>query len=423
LALRTERRRRGDLVAAAVVAVVVLAAVTLLWSTSEVVATTSEPAAGPAAPPPPAAGVPTAFVEAWRAPSAAAPVPLVSADAVVTADGSTVTGRGARTGAPVWTYARDIPLCTAAVGFAGADEGIGRVLALYTDAAGDDPAFCSELTALRPDTGERKATANPDARPAGRLLSAGTSVVATGPDYLEVLRSDLVKTLEYGQVLAPAQPDRQPRPGCRYGSVALVPGRLGVVERCPDETADRLTVLIPDGSEGADKPQPEFSVVLPGARATLVALSSEHAAVALPSPPRLVLVDRTGAQVEEIPLDRFGVTDAELAGDPPGGVAAVTSVGDRLTWWTGARTIALDGLTLTPAWSVDDALGPALPYGGSLLVPVPDGLAEVDTTGGGRLRTIPVARPDRQSPVRLAAAGEVLLEQRGTELVALRPAS
>lgn len=399
-------------------AVVLLSVVALLWSTSEVVATTSSPAAEPAAPPPAAGGVPAAFAEAWRAPSAAAPVPMATGAAVVTADGSTVTGHDALTGAAIWAYTRDIPLCTAATGFAGADEGAGRVLALYSD----NPGFCSELTALRPDTGERKATANPDARPGARLLPAGTSVLQTGSDYLEVLRSDLVKTLEYGQVEAPAQPDRQPRPGCRYGSVALVPGRLGVLERCPDETSDRLSVLAPDGSEGADQPQDEFSVVLPGPGATLVALTGEHAAVALPGPPRLVVLDRTGAQVDEVPLAPFGVTDAELTGDPPGGIAAVTPAGERLSWWTGARTIALDGATLTPAWSVDGALGPALPYGGSLLVPVPDGLTEVDATGGDQLRTIPVARSDRQGPVVLTAAGEVLLEQRGAELVALRPA-
>jgi hypothetical protein len=41
--------------------------------------------------------------------------------------------------------------------------------------------------------------------------------------------------------------------------------------------------------------------------------------------------------------------------------------------------------------------------------------------GGGELRTIPVDRPP--GPVRLATLGVMLLEQRGGEVVALRPAS
>src|SRR5699024_2888347 len=119
--------------------------------------------------PPPASGVPAGFTEAWRAPSGATPLPVVSAHAVVTADGSALTGHDPLTGAPSWTYSRDAPLCTVASGFPSTDGGVGRVLALY----GDGDRWCSELTALRPDTGARAAAANPDTRPGSRLLAAG----------------------------------------------------------------------------------------------------------------------------------------------------------------------------------------------------------------------------------------------------------
>jgi hypothetical protein len=412
--VRPERRRRGDLVAAAVLVVLVVVAATVLWGTGGVAGTTSAPAVAASAEPPPAADVPAGFTEAWRAPSAATPQPVVSARAVVTADGSTVTGHDPLTGATSWTYSRDVPLCTVAAGFPGADDGVGRVLALY----GEGPDWCSELTALRPDTGARAAAANPDTRPGARLLAAGSSVVGTGADYLEVLRSDLVKTLEYGLVNAPAQPERQPRAGCRYGSTALVSGRLGVVERCPDEFGDRLTVISPDGPDGADKPAVEFSVALSGIGATLVAMTSELAAVALPGPPRLLVFDRQGAQVDVVGLD---VPESDLASDPVGGVAPVRSDGQRTYWWTGSRTVALDETTLRPVWTAPDALGPALPYGGGLLLPVRDGLAEIDPNTGSALRTLGIARADPLGPVRLDAVGEVVLEQRGTEVVALRP--
>jgi outer membrane protein assembly factor BamB len=410
--LRPERRRRSDLVVAAALAVVLIGAVAVLWGTSDVVATTSRPAAAPVAPPPPAADVPAALAEVWRAPSGATVVPAVAGPAVVTGDGARVVGRDARTGEERWSYERDRPLCTVAPGFPRADDGVGRVLALYAGGSG----FCSELTALRPDTGARAGAANPDAHPGTRLLASGSSVVVTGTDYLEVLRSDLVKTLEYGAVPAAPQPDQQPRPRCAHASTAIGSDRLALVERCPGEPTDRLTVLAPDGEDGAEEPQEEFSSPLPGTGAVLLAVSAQHAAVVLPGPARLLVFDATGRQVGEHPLD---VPDAEIT-DPPGGAAAVETDGERFSWWTGSRTIALDARELTPLWSVPGTLGPAVAHAGALLVPVPGGLLVLDAAAGTAQRTIPVARPD--GPVRLASIGEVLLEQRGAEVVALHAA-
>jgi hypothetical protein len=396
-----------------VLALLLIGGAPVLWRTSAVVGTTSQPSATPIATPPAASGVPGGFTEAWRAPSAATPVPVVAGPAAVTADGSAVVGHDAVTGDARWSYARDLPLCTVGSGFPDADGGRGRVLALYAGGTG----YCSELTALHPDTGTRAATSNPDVRPGTQLLASGTFVLATGTDFLEVVRSDLVRTLEYGAVTTPVQVHRQPRPGCTYGSAAITTGRLGVIERCPGEPTDRLTVLSPDGADGAEKPQEEFSVPLPSAGAVLVALSADRAAVALPGPPRLQLLDRAGLQVGLINLD---VPDADLGHDPPGGAAATTD-GDRIYWWTGSRTVALDGTDLAPLWTAEDTLGPAVPYGGGLLVPVPAGLLELDAGRGTPVRTLPVSRSDPAAPVRPATAGEVLLEQRGTELVALLP--
>ena len=77
---------------------------------------------------------------------------------------------------------------------------------------------------------------------------------------------------------------------------------MAVLQRCPNEATDRLTVLIPDGAE-ADKPQEEFSVPLSVSNATLVAVSEDRVAVALPDPPRLEVLDRSGAQVGLVGLD------------------------------------------------------------------------------------------------------------------------
>lgn len=432
--VRPERRRRGDVIVGAVVAVLVLGAAVVVGLRSPVANTTVQLATTPLAAPPPAAAVaPTAFTEAWRAPSAATSGPVVAGPAVVTADGSTVTGHDARTGASAWSYTRDLPLCTAAAAFAQYEEGVGRVLALYENHTG----WCSEMTELRPDTGARarggdspRASArNTDLRPGTRLLSSPTLTVGTGGSYLEAFRSDLVETVEYGDLPTPVDNTKQPRPGCHYGSISLTAGRLGVVERCPNEATDRLTVLAADGPKGGDTPTAEFSVLLPGKNATLVALTPDpaggspdpariRAAVALSDPARLVVLDGAGATVATFPLD---VPAAELGGNPPGQAVDVQGDGTHGYWWTGSRTIALDAVDLTPQWTVPGSLGSAVAYGNSLLVPVPAGLADVDPGTGAVRRVIPVERADRSAPVHLATDGGVLLEQRGTEIVALTP--
>jgi hypothetical protein len=90
-------------------------------------------------------------------------------------------------------------------------------------------------------------------------------------------------------------------------------------------------------------------------------------------------------------------------------------------WSAGGTTVALDATQLIPLWTLHGTLGPPVLYGTGLLAPVKGGLADLDPTRGTTLRTLPVERAEPTAPVRLAAAGEILLEQRAGELAALRP--
>lgn len=415
-----ERRRPRDLVAAGLVAAGLAGLVVALAATSDVAGTASRPAAVAVAPPVPAAGAPAAFGTAWTAPSPGTPVPVVAGPAVVTAEGSTVVGRDATTGDERWSYSRDLPLCTVGAGFPGVD--VGRVLAVYAnedlggpETSGDGP-YCSEVTMLRGDTGARVGARNPDSRPGTRLLADDTSVLATGTDHLEVWRSDLVRTLEYGDVPAQEQVGRQPRPDCTNGSAALGGRRVAVIERCPGEQADRLTVLAADGEDGAERPEERFSIPLPGAGATVVAVSEEQVAVALPDPSRLVVFDATGTATSVTELD-----PPAAPADPPGGVAPTSADDSHRYWFTGSSVVAMDASELALLWTLPDALGPPVRYGIDLLVPVPGGLRVVDATRGTPGRLLPVDRADPAAPVGLAVLGDVLLEQRGDRLVALTP--
>ncbi|MDN5931250.1 MAG: hypothetical protein L0I24_09340, partial [Pseudonocardia sp.] len=92
-------------------------------------------------------------------------------------------------------------------------------------------------------------------------------------------------------------------------------------------------------------------------------------------------------------------------------------------WFTGSSVVALDATELALLWTLPDALGPPVRYGIDLLVPVPGGLRVVDAVRGTPGRLLPVDRPDPAAPVGLAVLGDVLLEQRGDQLVALTPAA
>lgn len=409
--IRPERRRRSDVIVAVVLALVLVGGAIVMWRLSPEARTTSDVATAPIPAPPQAGALPAGFAEAWRASSGATPAPVVAGPAVVTADGSTVTGRDARTGAAAWSYTRDLRLCSVSAGYSGLDDGVGRAIALYEGHTG----WCSELTEMRPDTGARTGARNPDMRPGTRLVANSTLIAGMTPTYLEVIRTPLVETLAYGDLPTPVQPAKA-RKGCTFGSTALTTGRVSLIERCPGEKADRLTVLL---SDPEDKAPEIFSVLLPGAGATLVALTPDRAAVALPNPARLLVFDQNGGQIGTYPLD---VPAADLAADPPGGIPAVQSDGPHLFWWTGTRTVALNSQDLTPLWIFPFALGPAAPYGNNVLVPVPGGLADVDPAHGDVRRVIPVERADRNAPVRIAALGDVLIEQRGNEVVGLVPA-
>ncbi|WP_028936821.1 hypothetical protein [Pseudonocardia spinosispora] len=405
--LRAERRRRGDLVAAAVLVAVVLLGAGLIALLAPVSHTTSITAVPPLQAPADPPAVPAALTEAWRAPSAATSGPVAVGPAVVTGDGESVIGRDPLTGAERWSYRRDLPLCT--VGSAW-----NMALAVFRNGE-----YCSEVTALQPDTGARGPQRNSDVRPDTRLLDDGYLVTATGSDHLETWRSDLVKTQEYGALRADLQPDTQPRPQCRHTSVAVTSGRVAVVERCPKEPGDRLTVLHPDGDE-SEKPVQEFSTVLQSAGTRVVAVTSSDSgareAILMPNPPRLSIRGAGGAETAVYPL---ALPPEDLAGDPPGEVVPTFSVPGAVLWWTGSSTIALDSTDLHPLWTLPGALGPGTVMAGTPLIPVPNAQLVVNPATGAVVRAIPVDRGAYQGPVSTAALGPILLEQRGPTLVAL----
>ncbi|MCR3722786.1 MULTISPECIES: Rv3212 family protein [Prauserella salsuginis group] len=396
--------RRRDRIAAALLGVAAVVAGLVVWAGSDSRATISETAPPPANTPAQPASVPAEFHEAWRAPSAATPAPVATAGTVITGDGGEVTGRDPETGSVRWRYARDLPLCTV-----GAEW--ERALAVYRKDAG-----CSEVTQLDAGTGTRTAQRNGDAERGTRLLGDGGYVTTTGDRLLNTWRDDLVKSMEFGRVYAQVNAGYQPRPNCRYGTVAAASGRVGVIERCPGRTGALLTVL-KAAPEESDQPEQEFSQTLPERGAKLVAMVPGGSAVLLPEAKELVLYDAKGRERTRYPLD---LPRSDLDREPRDGVMPTVRGPRNVYWFTGSRTMALSTADLTPQWTVHNTRGAGTSYAGRYLAPIGGGLAVLDPASGDAVRTIAVDRDDHRGQITMATAGPVVLERRGDEVVALR---
>ncbi|WP_280271115.1 hypothetical protein [Nocardia wallacei] len=403
--LAPERRTRADIQAAVAIAVVVVIAIALVWVYSDARRTVSEPAAQAATAPVTATALPQQLRELWHQPDEATTRALASGGVAVTGSGGTVTGRDPRTGEQLWKYQRDIPLC-------GVESQFGTVVATYRDQRG-----CSQTTLLAADTGARRTARSSYMDDRVKLSVDGTYTLALGPDRLEMWRSDLVRTLEYGYVDAPVNVRTQPRKDCALLSGASSTTRLAVLERCPGETADRLTVLNPAPKDNS-VPEEYGSHVLtePGAvsdKARVIAVSDNRIALYLPGTdteaPQFAIYDQNANAVAVHRLT------APLTDD-----IMTTRVGSAFLVFTGNSVIALNTTTFDPVWTASDALGTPALLAGQLLMPVADGLAVVDPATGAQTTRIPVSRAEYHGePISLAVIGNTVLERRGGDLYAL----
>ncbi|MBU9764083.1 PQQ-binding-like beta-propeller repeat protein [Mycobacterium sp. TNTM28] len=404
--VKPERRTRGDIAAAVAIVAIVALAAGLIWWTSDARATISRPAAAPVPYLTPAREVPAALQQLWAADSPKTTAPVLAGGSVVTGEGSTVSGRDPVSGAVLWSYARDLELC-------GVTSVYQYAVAVYPDIRG-----CGQVSTVDGKTGRRGPARTAYADPEVRLSSDGTTVLSAGDSRLELWRSDMVRMLSYGALDARIKPDVPASPVCRQLSAAASSSAVSVLEACPKSKFVRLTLLRPADDE--DTPEVryvELQDITDESGAQVIAVSGTTTAVYLPTPrPVLNVIDETGKTLASLPLAA-----------PPAPQSTTSRAGDLITWWTGDSvlvfsTTGANGLeykyTVSPS-GPHAPVGPATVMAGQLLVPVSDGYDVFDQRTGAGQRHIALPRAPSVSPVVPAVAGDTVLEQRGTQLVAL----
>ena len=232
--------------------------------------------------------------------------PVVAGPAVVTADGRTVTGHDARDGRErLELHPRRAAVHRRQPGSPQLDDGVGRVLALY----GTTPAGAASSPRCAPTPAARAACPQP--RPATRHPAAERQRHADGRHRRLRPRGVALgprRTLEYGDLPTPvdsraAAPARLP---LRLDPRSP-PGGSAVIERCPNEPTDRLTVVAPDGPKGGEHDRRPSSPCAARQERDARRAAPDPAggrspgrirvAVALPDPARLVVLDGAGASV------------------------------------------------------------------------------------------------------------------------------
>ncbi|MFE3447215.1 hypothetical protein ACFXNW_29640 [Nocardia sp. NPDC059180] len=405
--LAPERRTRADIIIAVAIALVLAIAALVVWVRSDARGTDSVTAAEPVDTPPAVSVLPTELRELWHAPDGASTEALTSGGVVVTGDGGTVTGRDPRTGDELWHYRRDIPLC-------GVQSQFGTVIAVYRDDRG-----CSQTAMLLGADGSRSIARSSYMDSSIELSVDGTYVLAQGPKRLEMWRSDLVRTLEYGYVNAKEIPKSQPRQGCSLISAASSPSRLAVLERCPGDATNRLTTLDP-APKDFRVPKEFGSHVLTGPGS-----DSPDARVIAVSDDRIVLY-QPGTTAPEPTQPRLSVFDSsgnplvvhELSA-PLADTATTTEISTAYMVFTGNSLIALNGKTFDPMWTAAGALGSPALMGSHILMPVDGAIVELDPATGAQITRIPVERKGYDgSPIALGTIGDVVLEHRDGQLFA-----
>ncbi|MCQ4619330.1 hypothetical protein KBX10_09630 [Corynebacterium sp. CCUG 59401] len=398
------RRTRGDLIATAVIAAVCVLLLLIAYFTAPI----RQDELAPAAEEFPDAGilanVPNGLTESHALPDASpSPRPLVVNGLVITYADNTITATNPA-GEPEWTYKRGPELC-------GMASAWGNVVAVYRTKIG-----CGDVVSIKAATGQYVDTRSAISPEQVAVIASNDRVGTVGNAGIsraELWRSDLVRTVEYGELEARQEPETQPNPGCTLTSALTRTELLAITERCEDGAWLRFQKTTPEDSR---KPEMhDGSVAIPEG-AYLVGISQDAAAIHDPATSKVTSYDKDGAE-----LASTSVPESNLLADSAIGVADVQTADlpHHMSYFDGNNLLLLDPATLAVTTIYQGALGTGAAIGGRLLYASSDGIAVADWDSETVEKVIPVDRGGFTGQVAVASAGPTIVEKRGADVVVL----
>lgn len=413
------RRTRRDLAITAALALLAVVAVVAVLLTADVRHTQRYDAAAEGAEVAQAAETPAvapatltpAYTVATADTPMSLPKPQTAAGLtfVVAEDGTTLKALSP-TGETAWSYSRNLEICFATVfqndvvvAFRKADLG------------------CGDVVGLKAATGAHARTRSAYAAGTGAALLSNDRVGLVSPERAELWRSDLVRTVEYGDVPFKQESNQQPHEECTITSALTRGDLLAVTEECP-ATAEggggtwlRLMDSAPDDSREPEVQRDEH--LTPGS--VLVAVGDHHAAVYQRdgAAGRIVSYSTSGERLADSPAPTSPLLSSW---DTQRVFAPVTAdLPHNMSWFDGAVLHLLRPSTLQELQSFPDARGTGVAVGGRLLYPTAAGVAVANWETGEVERVIPVDRGGYDGQVTLAVTGNQLIERRGDVVAAL----
>lgn len=406
------QRSKKDLIATAALATIAAVGIGTVWATAPIRGSELTPAAEQYNNGGVLAVVPSGLSQKWAVTNSAVPAqnrPLVVDGLVIQAEGGTVTALNPTTGEAVWTYKRDLDICSISTSFSS-------VVVTYRNNAG-----CGDVTQIDSKTGQYRSTRSAPAPENVVPVSSNDRVGTVSSERVEIWRSDLVRTVEYGDKDAKQEPNLQPHEACTISSALTRKELLAVVENCPEQPNNSMLRFQPTTPDDSRKPKIKADVAVPGTDAQMIAIGQSQGAVYVPSnPPRLISYDDQGKEKA-----RLDVKESPLVADylnNPTGTAFSPETSDlphHMTWFDGQRLYLLNPATLAAEIVFEGALGTGVAVGDRILFPIEGGIAVGDWSTGKIEKTIPVDRGDYKGRVSLAVANAAVVEKRGDTLVGL----
>lgn len=400
---------RKNWIATGLIAGISAVAVAGVWATAPARHSELIPAAEAYTAPPTLDSVPTELEEAWAAPSAdPSPRPIVSEGLVISADntedGSLLTAREYHTGNVFWSYERDKQLCSLG-------QAWGKVVATYATGVG-----CGDVVTIDSKTGQYSDTRSAIASELTVPVSSNDRVGVVSQQRVELWRSDMVRTVEYGKVEAPQEADMQPHDDCTISSALTRTELLAVVDVCKDGTYLRLQKVTPEDSR---KPEIIKEIKVPDG-AQVVSVGQEAAAIYVEDPtPQIHSYSQDGVLLARQEVEKAPAVEAvDGVYQPP-----VADLPHHMTWFDGANLYLFSPTDQKVDRIFSGVTGTGVALGDRLVVPTRSGYAVANWSTGKIERAIKVDRGDYEGPIALNTAGASIIEKRDGAVVAMKAAS